>query len=127
MNDCGYGVILLLNLWLRVFVDDERYELSVYGEFYVCGFVEVCMNELVLEGSFLRVYCGFDFIADFLYIGNLLGIVVLFWFEKYGYILVVLIGGVIGRVGDFFGKFLERFILDEIIIVVNVEVIFNMI
>ena len=124
-NDRGHGATSLPNSRLRAFADDERYESSVYGELHARGLVEACTNESVLEGSSLRVYCGFDPTADSLHIGNLLGIVVLSWFEKYGHTPVALIGGATGRVGDPSGKSSERPILDETTIAVNAEAISN--
>lgn len=48
----------------------------------------------------LTVYCGFDPTADSLHIGNLLGIIVLTWFQRCGHKPVALLGGATGRVGD---------------------------
>ncbi|CAL9219326.1 unnamed protein product [Arabidopsis halleri] len=60
----------------------------------------------------LRVYCGFDPTAESLHLGNLLGIIVLSWFQRCGHQAVGLIGGATGRVGDPSGKSLERPELD---------------
>jgi tyrosyl-tRNA synthetase len=48
----------------------------------------------------LKVYCGFDPTASSLHIGNLLGIIVLKWFQMCGHDTVGLLGGATGRVGD---------------------------
>ncbi len=48
----------------------------------------------------LTVYCGFDPTADSLHLGNLLGIIVLTWFQRCGHNPVALLGGATGRVGD---------------------------
>ncbi|KAK6911415.1 Aminoacyl-tRNA synthetase, class Ic [Dillenia turbinata] len=56
----------------------------------------------------LRVYCGFDPTAESLHLGNLLGLIVLSWFQKCGHKAVALIGGATGRVGDPSGKSSER-------------------
>lgn len=48
----------------------------------------------------LKVYCGFDPTAASLHIGNLLGIIVLRWFQLCGHDIVALLGGATGRVGD---------------------------
>jgi tyrosyl-tRNA synthetase len=58
----------------------------------------------------LLVYCGFDPTAESLHLGNLLGIVVLSWFQRFGHVPVALLGGATGRVGDpsgevFFSEF----------------------
>ncbi|CAH8388291.1 unnamed protein product [Eruca vesicaria subsp. sativa] len=60
----------------------------------------------------LKVYCGFDPTAESLHLGNLLGIIVLSWFQRCGHQAVGLIGGATGRVGDPSGKSLERPELD---------------
>ncbi|KAL9264785.1 Tyrosine--tRNA ligase, chloroplastic/mitochondrial-like protein, partial [Drosera capensis] len=60
----------------------------------------------------LRVYCGFDPTAESLHLGNLLGIIVLSWFQKCGHKPVALIGGATGRIGDPSGKSAERPELD---------------
>jgi len=61
----------------------------------------------------LKVYCGFDPTADSLHIGNLVAIVSLAWFQKFGHTPVALIGGATGMIGDPSGKFNERQLLDE--------------
>ncbi|GMY13695.1 tyrosine--tRNA ligase, chloroplastic/mitochondrial-like, partial [Fagus crenata] len=40
----------------------------------------------------IKVYCGFDPTAQSLHLGNLLGLVVLSWFHRYGHTPVALIG-----------------------------------
>ena len=81
------------------------------------GLLDACTNEDELReaaasGS-LSVYCGFDPTADSLHLGNLLGIVVLAWFQRCGHTPVALLGGATGRVGDPSGKSAERPVLDE--------------
>jgi len=60
-----------------------------------------------------KVYCGFDPTADSLHLGNLLGIIILSWFQKAGHQPIGLVGGATGRVGDPSGRSLERPLLDE--------------
>jgi tyrosyl-tRNA synthetase len=67
-----------------------------------------------------RLYCGFDPSADSLHLGNLLCIVVLKWFEKWGHLPCVILGGATGRIGDPSGKSQERPLLDEKIIDRNI-------
>uniref|UniRef100_A0A7N0ZYX1 Tyrosine--tRNA ligase n=1 Tax=Kalanchoe fedtschenkoi TaxID=63787 RepID=A0A7N0ZYX1_KALFE len=62
--------------------------------------------------SNLKVYCGFDPTAESLHLGNLLGIIVLSWFQRCGHTPVALIGGATARIGDPSGKSLERPELD---------------
>jgi hypothetical protein len=55
----------------------------------------------------------FDPTADSLHLGNLLGIIVLSWFQRCGHAPVALLGGATGRVGDPSGRSSERPILSE--------------
>lgn len=67
-----------------------------------------------------RLYLGFDPTADSLHIGNLVGIVILRWFQKFGHTPVVLLGGATGRIGDPSGKSTERPLLDAATVAFNV-------
>lgn len=60
----------------------------------------------------VKVYCGFDPTAESLHLGNLIGIIVLSWFQRCGHKTVALIGGATGRIGDPSGKSIERPELD---------------
>ncbi|KAE8703340.1 Tyrosine--tRNA ligase [Hibiscus syriacus] len=60
----------------------------------------------------LKVYCGFDPTVESLQLGNLLGLIVLSWFQRCGHKAVALIGGATGRIGDPSGKSQERPELD---------------
>lgn len=64
--------------------------------------------EKLLEAGPLRLYCGFDPTADSLHLGNLVGIVILRWFQLYGHQPVVILGGATARIGDPSGKTSER-------------------
>ncbi len=68
----------------------------------------------------LKVYIGFDPTADSLHLGNLVGIVVLRWFQKFGSTPVVVLGGATGRIGDPSGKSAERPLLDSSTIESNI-------
>lgn len=78
------------------------------------GLLESITSENLRSASSspLRVYCGFDPTAESLHLGNLLGIIVLSWFQRSGHKVVALVGGATGRVGDPSGKSLERPDLD---------------
>jgi tyrosyl-tRNA synthetase len=56
--------------------------------------------EKIAATETLTVYCGFDPTAESLHLGNLLGIIVLTWFQRCGHQPVALLGGATGRVGD---------------------------
>ena len=72
------------------------------------GLIDAITNEEELRKAAaagpLKVYCGFDPTADSLHLGNLLGILVLVWFQKCGHTPVALLGGATARVGDPSGK-----------------------
>ncbi len=81
----------------------------------------VTSEELIKQvESPIKLYCGFDPTADSLHIGNLVGIVVLRWFQKFGHTPVVVLGGATGRIGDPSGKSVERPLLDPSTIAYNV-------
>ncbi len=61
----------------------------------------------------IRVYLGFDPTADSLHLGNLVGIVALAWFQRFGHTPYPLMGGATGRIGDPSGKSSERPLLRE--------------
>ena len=61
----------------------------------------------------VKVYVGFDPTADSLHLGNLMGIIALSWFQKFGHTPYVLLGGATGRIGDPSGRSSERNMLDE--------------
>jgi tyrosyl-tRNA synthetase len=64
-------------------------------------------------GTPIRVYLGFDPTAESLHLGNLVGIVALAWFQKFGHTPYALMGGATGRIGDPSGKSSERPLLGE--------------
>lgn len=67
----------------------------------------------------VAVYVGFDPTADSLHIGNLLGLLVLRWFQKLGHRPVAIIGGATARIGDPSGKSVERPLLAASVIEEN--------
>ncbi len=86
------------------------------------GLREALTGEGLREASEqpLRVYCGFDPTAESLHLGNLVGIMVLAWFERCGHQPIALVGGATGMVGDPSGKSQERNLLDEATIEQNI-------
>lgn len=87
------------------------------------GFIDQMTSEdLVNHASKpLHVYIGFDPTADSLHLGNLVGIIALAWFQKYGHTPVAILGGATGLIGDPSGKSLERPLLDEKTLAFNVS------
>lgn len=67
----------------------------------------------------VTVYVGFDPTADSLHLGNLLGLLVLRWFQRLGHRPVAIIGGATARIGDPSGKSVERPLLDASVIEEN--------
>lgn len=74
-----------------------------------------------LNQESIRVYSGFDPTADSLHLGNLVGIVVLAWFQKCGHIPYAVVGGATGMIGDPSGKSAERNLLDKATIEKNLQ------
>lgn len=68
----------------------------------------------------LKVYIGFDPTAPSLHLGNLVGVMALAWFQKFGHTPYAVVGGATGRIGDPSGKSSERPILSEEVLEKNV-------
>lgn len=85
------------------------------------GLIDASSHENIAEylQTPRKVYCGFDPTSDSLHLGNLMGIIALKWFQKYGHTPVLLVGGATARIGDPSGKSVERPLLDESTIVHN--------
>jgi tyrosyl-tRNA synthetase len=69
----------------------------------------------------VKVYVGFDPTADSLHIGNLVAIMGLAWFQKFGHTPVAIVGGATGMIGDPSGKSVERNLLDAATINENIK------
>lgn len=87
------------------------------------GLVEALTSPELIEKAKrpLKVYVGFDPTAESLHLGNLIGIVALKWFEKFGHMPMVMLGGATGRIGDPSGKSMERPLLDEAMLDHNIR------
>ena len=87
------------------------------------GFIEALSSEEIrqLTEKPIRVYCGFDPTADSLHLGNLVGIMGLAWFQRFGHRPVAIVGGATGMIGDPAGKTSARQLLDEKTIETNLE------
>ncbi|MFT7030563.1 MAG: tyrosyl-tRNA synthetase [Marinoscillum sp.] len=66
-----------------------------------------------LTKEMTTAYIGFDPTADSLHIGNLVQIMTLMHFQRFGHKPIALVGGATGMVGDPSGKSSERNLLDE--------------
>ena len=60
----------------------------------------------------MKVYCGFDPTAESLHLGNMVAIMGLAWFERFGHTPVAFVGGATGMIGDPSGKTAERSLLN---------------
>ncbi|MGM0440150.1 MAG: tyrosine--tRNA ligase [Chlamydiota bacterium] len=69
----------------------------------------------------VKVYSGFDPSADSLHLGNLVAIMGLAWFQRYGHTPIALVGGATGMIGDPSGKSAERTLLDKAAIEKNLQ------
>lgn len=69
----------------------------------------------------IKVYVGFDPTAESLHLGNLVGIMGLAWFQKFGHTPFVILGGATGLIGDPSGKSAERNLLDADTLAHNVR------
>ena len=69
--------------------------------------------ETVLREQKIKGYIGFDPTADSLHIGNLVQIIILMHFQRYGHTPIALVGGATGMIGDPSGKSQERNLLNE--------------
>jgi tyrosyl-tRNA synthetase len=79
------------------------------------GFIEALTSEEIgqLVERPTRIYCGFDPTADSLHLGNLVAIMGLAWFQRFGHTPVAIVGGATGMIGDPSGKTSDRQLLDE--------------
>lgn len=60
-----------------------------------------------------KIYVGFDPTASSLHLGNLVGIILLSWCQRFGHVPCAVLGGATGRIGDPSGKSKERPLLSE--------------
>jgi tyrosyl-tRNA synthetase len=87
------------------------------------GFIDSVTSEDIrqLTEQPIKVYCGFDPTADSLHLGNLVAIMGLAWFQRFGHTPVAIMGGATGMIGDPSGKSVERQLLDEPTIQTNLK------
>lgn len=86
------------------------------------GFIEaMTSDEIASIATPLNVYVGFDPTSDSLHLGNLVGIMGLAWFKRYGHNPIALVGGATGMIGDPSGRSAERSLLDSETIATNLK------
>ncbi len=87
------------------------------------GFIEALTSDDIyrLTERPTRIYCGFDPTADSLHLGNLVAIIGLAWFQKFGHTPIAIVGGATGMIGDPSGKNTARQLLDETTLEANLK------
>jgi len=88
---------------------------NVIDVLYERGFIDAITSEELrtVVDKPIKVYCGFDPTSDSLHLGNMVALMGLAWFQKYGHTPVAIAGGATGMIGDPSGKSSERQLLDE--------------
>ncbi len=88
------------------------------------GFFNQCTDldglDAHLASGRRTAYLGFDATATSLHVGNLVGIMALYWFQKSGHKPLTLMGGATTRVGDPSGKDDQRKLIDAATIDANI-------
>lgn len=88
------------------------------------GFIHQCSDFEALDAKLMEgpqsAYIGFDATAQSLHIGNLTGIMMLYWFQRCGHKPITLMGGGTSKVGDPSFKDEQRVLLDDATIEMNI-------
>lgn len=88
------------------------------------GFIHQCSDFNGLDAKLMAgpqsAYVGYDATAQSLHVGNLISIMMLYWFQQTGHKPVTLMGGGTTRVGDPSGKDDSRQLLDDQAINANI-------
>ncbi len=87
------------------------------------GFIEATTHEEIRDhfDTPRAIYCGFDPTSDSLHLGNLVAIIGLAWFQRFGHTPVAVVGGATGLIGDPSGKSHERPLLSKEQLQVNLQ------
>jgi tyrosyl-tRNA synthetase len=89
------------------------------------GFLHQCSDLEALDAKLMEgpqsAYIGFDATAHSLHIGNLTGIMMLYWFQQCGHKPITLMGGGTSKVGDPSFKDEQRKLLDDETINENIK------
>ncbi len=108
----GFLTFLLFKNYNNLVLKDMKNIIETLEE---RGFIEALTSEEIrrLTQQSINVYCGFDPTADSLHLGNLVGMMGLAWFQRFGHRPYAIVGGATGMIGDPSGKNSERQLLDE--------------
>lgn len=89
------------------------------------GFIHQCSDFAALDAKLMEgpqsAYIGFDATAQSLHIGNLTGIMMLYWFQQTGHKPITLMGGGTSKIGDPSFKDEQRKLLDDDTINTNIK------
>lgn len=88
----------------------------VYDELEARGFIQQTTNQVELRKCLkesISVYAGFDPTADSLHVGNLVVLMTLLHFQRYGHRPICLVGGATGMIGDPSGRNSERNMMQQ--------------
>ena len=89
------------------------------------GFVHQCSDLDALDAKLCEgtqsAYIGFDATAQSLHIGNLTGIMMLYWFQQCGHKPITLMGGGTSKIGDPSFKDEQRSLIDDATIEENIN------
>ena len=98
--------------------------MNIYEELQWRGLVADCTDAAgllkQLEAGPITLYAGFDPTADSLHVGNLVPLLVLARFQRFGHRPIALAGGATGSIGDPSGKAAERQLLTREILNANI-------
>ncbi len=93
------------------------------------GFIHQCSNldelDKKLREGVQSAYIGFDATAKSLHVGNLTGIMMLYWFQQCGHKPITLMGGGTSKIGDPSFKDEQRKLMDDATIEDNMQNIRN--
>lgn len=96
---------------MNVYTSEFLHNLSQRG--FIHQVSDGAALDALLKAGSVTGYIGFDATAKSLHVGNLLGIMMLHWFQQAGHRPIVLVGGGTTRVGDPSGKDQARQLLSE--------------
>ena len=89
------------------------------------GFIHQCSDFEALDAKLMEgvqsAYIGFDATAQSLHVGNLTGIMMLYWFQQTGHKPITLMGGGTSKIGDPSFKDEQRKLLDDETIETNMK------
>lgn len=89
------------------------------------GFIHQCSDFEGLDAKLMEgrqsAYIGFDATAQSLHIGNLTGIMMLYWFQKCGHQAITLMGGGTSKIGDPSFKDEQRKLMTDEVIEENIN------